>query len=409
MGPRGPALMRWGRLPFPADGNLRPLPPAGSEGKGHNGHSLRGTLPTVADAPQWILYVDMDAFYVNCELRRRPELRDRPVIVGHRPSTGPTRSVVLSASYEARAFGVHSAQPVGEAIRRCPDADWVPPDFLLYETVSQEVLRWLERRFALVTPHSIDEASVSISASNLEGADRTAREAQAQLHHELGLPSSWGVATSRLIAKIASDRAKPHGIVAVDPQGVAEFLAPLTVRAIPGVGPKTAATLRAIGIERIGDLAHRRASELREHLGPWATSLVAIARGHPPPDAEEPAGPRSRSTDRTFDVDRSDRAEIESEAERMARELADALAREGLGYSGVGVAVRWSDLDRTQRGRVLPGATTGPENLVVQSRRLLRELLHEERAGRDRAVRTLTIRAERVGPARAKQAVLDRY
>lgn len=212
-----------------------------------------------------------------------------------------------------------------------------------------------------------------------------------------------------MIAKIASDQAKPAGVVGVDPSRLAEFLAPLPVRAIPGVGPKTAEVLRRAGIERIGELAQRRTSELRQTLGPWGAILVATARGKPPPDTEESPGPRSRSTDHTFDVDRSDRVAIVEEGERLAVELAETLEKEGLAYGGVGVGVRWSDFDRIQRTHALPGVTTGPAALVAHSQRLLRELLQEEHAGRDRPVRTLTVRAERVTPAPSKQARLDRY
>lgn len=357
----------------------------------------------------WILYVDMDAFYVNCELRRHPELRGHSVIVGHRPSAAPSRAVVLSASYEARAFGVHSAQPVGEALRRAPDADWVPPDFELYERVSHEVRDWLALRFPAVVPHSIDEASVRASAETLGEAVELARRTQAELAKALELPSSWGVAGGRLIAKIASDRAKPGGVVGVEPDGAAAFLAPLPVRSIPGVGPKTTEILQRAGIVTVGDLAQRKPRELRSLLGPWGATLVAIARGNPPPDSDEPGGPRSRSTDRTFDVDRSDRAGLEAEAEGLSRALAGSLEEEGLSYGAVGVGVRWADFERVTRSHSLPGATTGASALIVHGRRLLRELLQEERVGRDRAVRTLTIRAERVQTAPGGQASLDRY
>lgn len=358
---------------------------------------------------EWVLYVDMDAFYVSCELLRYPGLRGRPVIVGHRPSNGPTRAVVLSASYEARAFGVRSAQPVAEAARRCPDAEWLPPDFSQYESTSRRVQEWLGSRFSSVVPHSIDEASVRTSAEDVEAAIAGARDAQQALLHALNLPSSWGVATTRLIAKIASDRAKPGGVVGVTPTQTAAFLAPLPVRVIPGVGPKTAEILGRAGIETVGDLAQRRSSELRDRLGPWGSTLVSIARGTPPADSEESSGPRSRSTDRTFDVDQSDRSVIEAEVERLSVDLAASLEKEGTSYRGVGVAVRWADFDRVQRTRSLSGATTGPNGLVAQARRLVRELLQEERAGRDRAVRTVTVRADRIGPASSAQERLDRY
>lgn len=364
--------------------------------------------PASASRP-WVLYVDMDAFYVNCELLSRPELRGVPVIVGHRPTTATSRAVVLSASYEAREFGVRSALPVGEAVRRCPDASWIAPDFALYERVSRDVRDWLTERFGAVSPHSIDEASVVVEAPDTREAVSLARAGQAALQQALRLPSSWGVASSRLIAKIASDEAKPGGVVGVDPAKIAEFLAPLPVRSIPGIGPKTADILRRAGVERVSDLAERRPAEMRELLGAWGTTLVAIARGNPPPDPDETPGPRSRSTDRTFDTDRSDREGLEAETERLAEELAGSLQREGLAYGGVGVALRWEDFERVQRSHALPGVVTGAPALATHARRLLRELLQEEHVGRDRAVRTVTVRAERVTPARGAQSSLDGY
>lgn len=358
---------------------------------------------------QWVLYVDMDAFYVSCELRRRPELKGHPVIVGHRPTEGPTRAVVLSASYEARAFGVRSAQPVLEAVRRCPDAKWVPPDFERYEQVSHEVRRWLETRFSTVSPHSIDEASVVIDAEDVDAATGVARSAQRDLTSDLNLPSSWGVATHRLVAKIATDQAKPAGVVGVAPDHVAEFLAPLPLRAIPGVGPKTAEVLAKMGMNSIGDLAKRQPRELRGALGSWGASLVAIARGAPPPEVEEPSGPRSRSTDLTFDVDVHDERLLDEEASRLATELGAALEKEGLAYAGVGIGIRWSDFERVQRSRALPGVTWGSTPLVTTGRKLLRELLSDERAGRDRSVRTVTLRAERVTPIPGGQSRLDEF
>lgn len=359
--------------------------------------------------PSWVLYVDMDAFYVNCELRRRPDLRGEPILVGHAPTGSPTRSVVLSASYEAREFGVHSAQPVAEAARRCPQARWIAPDFELYERTSREVRAWLEARFPSVSPQSIDEAAVSAEAPTVEAAGQIATMAQASLRSELDLPSSWGVATSRLVAKIASDRAKPGGVIAVPPDRIASFLEPLPVRAIPGVGPKTADILGRAGIETVGDLARRRSSELRKLLGPWGHDLVAIARGHPPPDPDEPGGPRSRSSDRTFNEDLRDASTVEREVAQLAQELGEAVQREGVTYGGVGVAIRWADFDRVQRSRALPGTTSGPASLVVNARRLVRELLVEEAHGRSRAVRTITVRAERLAPRTASQVSLDRY
>ncbi len=353
------------------------------------------------------MYVDLDAFYVSCELRDRPDLVGKPVIVGPPPSDIPSRGVVLSASYEARAFGVHSAQPAAQAVRLCPDAIWIPPDFAKYERASEEVRTLLRRHASSVVPFSIDEAALVLDLPSPAAARTLAETVQRELREQLALPASIGVATSRPIAKIATDRAKPAGIVVVPPEEAAAFVAPLPVRAIPGVGPKTEELLRRHGFERIGDLAKAHASDLRRRFGTFGEELIALARGEPRPEPESPAGPRSRSTDRTFavDVDRWDA--LEPAVRALAEELAHALDREGLRYGAVGVAYRWADFTRSQRVRSLPATQEGSASLVEQALRLARELWEAEQGGRRRGVRTLSVRTERLVERTQRQASLD--
>ena len=368
---------------------------------------LPGIPPSPAPPFRWIVYVDLDAFYVSCELRERPDLVGRPVIVGPPPSDGPSRGVVLSASYEARAFGVHSAQPATQATRLCPDAVWIPPDFAKYERASEEVRALLRRHANSVVPFSIDEAALVLDLPSAAAARTLAETVQKELREQLSLPASIGVATSRPIAKLATDRAKPAGIVVVPPEEAAAFVAPLPVRAIPGVGPKTEELLRRHGFERIGDLAKAHASDLRRRFGPFGDELIALARGTPRPEPESTAGPRSRSTDRTFaaDVDRWDA--LEPAVRALAEELARALDREGLRYGAVGVAYRWEDFTRSQRIRSLPATQEGSASLVEQALRLARELWEAEQGGRRRGVRTLSVRSERLVERTQRQASLD--
>ncbi|MGI0140153.1 MAG: Y-family DNA polymerase [Thermoplasmata archaeon] len=360
---------------------------------------------------EWVLYVDMDAFYVNCELLDREDLRGRPVIVGSEPGPGPTRAVVLSASYEARPTGVRSAMPVREAKRRCPEAVWIPPDFSKYAQRSHEVMAWLGRRFGSVIPQSIDEACATVDSAEEALVRSIAYGAQADLLRELRLPSSWGVASTRLVAKIASDRAKPAGVVVVPSAKVAEFLAPLPVRAIPGVGPKSETRLGELGVHTIGELAARRRAEMRRAFGEWGATLVALARGEleASSEASSDVGPVSRSSDRTFEVDVEDAHRLTEAVDVISRDLADALATEGLRFAAVGVAVRWADFTRVQRVRGLPGAVSDFESLRTLAQRLWRELWDEETRGRHRAVRTLTVRTERLSPAVPLQSSLDRF
>jgi nucleotidyltransferase/DNA polymerase involved in DNA repair len=357
----------------------------------------------------WTVYVDLDAYYVSCELRERPELVGKPVIVGPPPSAAPSRGVVLSASYEARAFGVHSAQPAAQAARLCPDAVWIPPDHAKYARVAQQVRALLGRFASELVPLSIDEAALGLDLESGDEARVVAEQVQAALRSELNLPASIGVATTRAVAKIATDRAKPGGVLVVSVGTEAAFLAPLAVRAIPGVGPKTEGVLHAAGITTIGELAARRPAELARHVGAFARDLVRLARGEGTDPVEESSGPRSRSTDRTFaqDVDRWE--EIEPAVRELAADLALSLDKERLRYATVGVAFRWNDFTRSQRSRSLGAAHEGSGSIGVAAARLARELWEGERTGRRRAVRTLSVKTERLSERRQRQVSLDEF
>jgi|SRR5580658_6017384 nucleotidyltransferase/DNA polymerase involved in DNA repair len=358
---------------------------------------------------RWTVYVDLDAYYVSVELRERPELVGQPVIVGPPPAAGPTRGVVLSASYEARAFGVHSAQPAGQAARLCPTAVWIRPDHSKYGRVAEEVRAVLHRFSPDVLPFSIDEAAVLVDLPTGEEAGVLAREIQAALRSELGLPASLGVARTRAVAKIATDRAKPGGVLVVPPDGEAAFLAPLPVRAIPGVGPKTEELFRSAGVTTIGELAARKPSELARKVGGYVREWVALARGEGHDPIEIDSGPRSRSTDRTFPRDLDSWEEIEPAVRELATDLASSLDKEGLRFATVGVAYRWSDFTRSQRSRTLGAMHEGAESIATSAIRLARELWDAERGSRRRAVRTLTVRTERLAERRQRQSSLETF
>jgi nucleotidyltransferase/DNA polymerase involved in DNA repair len=358
---------------------------------------------------RWTMYVDIDAYYVSCELRDRPELQGRPVIVGADPTKGPSRGVVLSASYEARAFGVKSAMPVGEAGRRCPDAVWIRPDFAKYGRIAEEVRTRLGAQFAEVVPHSIDEVAIVLEAPDADAAGVRAVEVQADLRTHLQLPASIGVAPSRTVAKIASDQAKPGGVVVVRPESVASFLAPLPVRAIPGVGPKTEARLAAHGLTTIADIAKGMPLAARREFGGQGRFFVRLARGEPILESVEEYSPRSRSSDRTFATDIGDLRELEVAADALARELADSLAKERLRFQTVAVALRWEDFSRTSRSRTLPAASEGGDRLAVAAVQLLEELWAAEQDGKGRRVRTLSVHTERFRPVTDRQTRLDAF
>jgi nucleotidyltransferase/DNA polymerase involved in DNA repair len=371
--------------------------------------SLRGEGEVPSEAPgppSWIVYVDLDAYYVSCEIRDRPDLVGKEVIVGPPPSGGPTRGVVLSASYEARRHGVRSAMPAQTAARLAPDAVWIRPDFTKYVRASEEVREVLHRFSSEVVPWSIDEAAVGLGSVSASEARSVAEQIQRAIRGELNLPASFGVATSRVVAKIATDRAKPGGIIVVPPDEVAAFLDPLPVRVIPGVGPKTESLLDALDVRTIGELTRRRPQDLERVLGPFARSLLALARGTPVEPREVDSRPRARSTDQTFGKDASSWEEIAPALAEMAEELGRSLDRHGYRYAAVSVAFRWSDFTRSQHGGVLPGAAEGPIPLREAAVRFGRELWDRNPPAGPHAVRTVSVRAERLARRSRRQTSL---
>ncbi len=332
-----------------------------------------------------ILHIDMDAFYASVEQRDRPELRGRPVAVGGSPEQ---RGVVAAASYEARAFGVHSAMAMARAVRLCPDLVIVPPDFSRYRDVSRRVFALFRAVTSLVEPLSLDEAYLDVTENAWHEplGVTVARRLKQQIHDATGLTASAGVAPNKFLAKIASGWKKPDGLTVVAPDRMEAFLQRLPVDALWGVGPVTARKLRARGIDKLVDVRTVALEALREVVGGQADWLRRLAEGVDDrpvvPDRES----KSASTENTFATDLSDITEIGAEVADMARGLASWLERKGLFARTVTVKVRYADFTTITRRRTLLTATRAPEALVA----VAVELLGRTDAGR-RPVRLLGV------------------
>src|SRR3954470_12146428 len=224
-----------------------------------------------------IVHVDMDAFYASVEQRDDPQLRGRPVIVAWRGA----RSVVCAASYEARRFGVRSAMPAVRAERLCPDGVFLPPDFVRYRAVSREVREIFKRHTDLIEPLSLDEAYLDVTQNKtaIPTATRVAQTIRQQIRVELNLTASAGVAPNKFLAKIASDWKKPDGLFVIQPHQVQEFLLPLRVGRIPGVGKVTEARMAKIGVRTVADIHSMDLSTLEINFGHWGLRLYELARG----------------------------------------------------------------------------------------------------------------------------------
>ncbi|HEY7590137.1 MAG TPA: DNA polymerase IV [Candidatus Limnocylindrales bacterium] len=319
-----------------------------------------------------ILHVDLDAFFAAVEQRDRPQLRGRPVIVG---GGGPNdRGVVSAASYEARRFGVHSAMPLRQAGRLCPDGVFLPVDGRKYQSVSREVMAILRRFTPLVEPISIDEAFLDVTGSRklFGDGEAIAQQVKQAVRGEVGLTISVGVATTKLVAKIASDLRKPDGLVVVPPGDEAAFLAPLPISRLWGVGQKTAVALRDYGITTIGGLAALDPDVLVRRFGKHGGSLAARAQGLDADPVAEGADAKSIGHEHTFDVDTSDRDTIERTLLAMAEGVAGRLRSSGVKAGTISVKIRDSTFHTITRQRTLPVPTDLTEPIWTAALELAR-------------------------------------
>jgi DNA polymerase IV len=333
----------------------------------------------VTGAPRTILHVDLDAFFAAVEQRDRPELRGRPVVVGIGGAND--RGVVSAASYEARRFGVHSALPIRTAKRLCPDCVFVPVDGAKYGRVSREVMAILRRFTPVVEPISIDEAFMDVTASRaLFGDGRSiGRQVRQAIRDELDLTASVGVATTKLVAKIASDLRKPDGLVVVEPGDEAAFLAPLPISRLWGVGPSTAAALRDFGVTTIGDLQAMDRSSLVRRFGQHGASLVERAHGIDPDPVSDPDAAKSGGHEHTFDEDTSDPEVLERTLLAMSEGVSARLRDAGIRATTVTVKVRDSSFTTVTRQRRLADPTDLTEPIWRAALELARPELRGKR------------------------------
>jgi DNA polymerase-4 len=346
--------------------------------------------------PRTILHVDMDAFFAAVEQRDRPELRGKPVIVGADPKGGRGRGVVSTASYEARRFGVGSAMPISETWRRCPQGIYLHPDMEKYGRESERIMGVLHRFTDLVEPVSIDEAFLDVTGSvrAMGTGEAIARKLKAGIRDETQLTASVGVATSKLVAKIASDMRKPDGLVVVPPGGEAAFLAPLPVRRLWGVGPRMEEALAKLGVVTIGDLAALDPGRLERRLGTHGHDLQALARGEDDRDVvAEGAEAKSLGQEHTYDRDTSDPERLRATLLQLADAVAGRLRAHGLRARTVTLKYRDEGFHTTTHARTLPeGADSGNALFRVAS-----ELFAEVHRGSK--VRLLGIYASHFGEA----------
>jgi DNA polymerase IV len=319
-----------------------------------------------------MLHVDMDAFFASVEIKKRPELRGQPVVVG-----GGQRGVVAAASYEARRYGVRSAMSMSQALRRCPRAVVLPPDRAAYSAASAQVMAILRDITPLVEPLSLDEAFLDVAgAVRLHGRPGAiAATIRARVVEQLGLTCSVGVAPTKFVAKLASARCKPDGMLVVPAARVLEFLHPLPVTALWGVGARTAEQLHRLGIRTVADLDDTPLDTLRRAVGTaGADHLAALAAGVDPRAVQPEEVEKSISSDRTLDEDLTAESEVSRELLRLAEDVGTRVRGRGFAARTIGIKIRFADFRTVTRVRTLPGWTTSTTEIFETAVDLYRGL-----------------------------------
>ena len=325
-----------------------------------------------AEAAASILHVDMDAFFVSVELLERPELRGRPVVVGGQKDQ---RGVVTAASYEARKYGVHSAMPLRTAGRLCPHAIFLDGHHEKYGKWSDRVASILVKFSPVVEMVSIDEAYLDLAGTErlhgppLAAADKLLRT----IKESTGLPCSGGLATTRLTAKVASDQAKPSGLVWVPPGGEARFLAPLPVRKIPGIGEVTERALRALGLETVEQLAAVPQEKLERIFGQWGEALYRKARGGDSYEFVNDAEPKSISHNHTFGEDTNDGNEMTTTLSHLSQKACKRLREAGLAARTLTLTIRYTGFETHTRAKTLAEPTQLDADIYAVFQGLFRE------------------------------------
>ncbi|MFM7202105.1 MAG: DNA polymerase IV [Myxococcota bacterium] len=326
-------------------------------------------------AEQKIIHIDMDAFYASVEQRDEPALRGKPVVVGGPPNS---RSVVCTASYEARVFGVRSAMPCSQAQRLCPHALFVYPRFEVYQQVSAQLRRIFLDYTDLVEPLSLDEAYLDVTQNKVgnPSATRIAQEIRQRIWDETGLTASAGVAPNKFLAKLASDFHKPNGLTVIRPEQVEAFLLPLPVKKIHGIGEATNTRMAELGIHTVADLRRWHERELVLHFGKTGHWYYQLARGQDPRSVKPNRPRKSIGAEETFARDVLDIEALEQKLWELSHEVAEYAERRHFEMRTITLKVTYTGFEKITRSKTVEHPLSGADALWRIARSLLREHTH---------------------------------
>jgi DNA polymerase IV (DinB-like DNA polymerase) len=305
---------------------------------------------------QIVLHVDMDSFFASVEVREKPELKGLSVVVGADPKKGKGRGVVCTCSYEAREYGIHSAMPVSQAYKLCPDASFLPVNISLYVQVSDNVMEIMKGFADKFQQYSIDEAFLvpRPEIRSYEEAAMIAQRIKDEIKRQERITCSVGVASNKIIAKVASKFRKPDGLTVVRPEDVQEFLYPLNVSKIPGIGEKTTEALKLMGITKLEELANCDIQRLTEKFGKMGLWLKQVANGQDQSEVKEwDAAIKSISRSRTFGEDTNDPIKIAGYLELLAESVHRALMKDRFLFKVVTLVVRYDDFSTYSRSKTV--------------------------------------------------------
>ena len=325
--------------------------------------------------PRTVFHVDLDAFYASVEQRENPSLKAKPLIIGADPKGGRGRGVVVSCSYEARKLGVRSGQPISRAYRLCPDANYIRPNLELYQQVSYDVMELLRKFADKFEQASIDEAFLDVSeiCQKFGGPVELAKRVKLELKQSEGLTCSIGIAPNKSAAKIASDFQKPEGLTAIDAEHVKEFLAPLPVSRISGIGKKTEQKLNELGIMTIGDLAAHSPKALYKQFGKPAVWLWAIANAEENVEVQESYIMKSIGAEYTFETDTADWAAIDYQLNTLIDSVHSRLQEEKMMFRTITLKIRFTGFQTYTRAKTIRFPTASKDEIVNGIQELTKE------------------------------------